>query len=324
MPQFLDLPREIRDMIYIAIITAERPRPILGEAHWLFRFRKVFESSASSYGEYGCAYALEQKPTTCANFLRCSRQIYAEMSEAIRIARRKGRVSVKLDCVAEDESFHYFTWLAIPFVKTSVSVDEPKSRIIPGWADRMMEKYLTCPHRMLSSGCLSCPSSTTLIEKLWVDIRLIGDRSAKWIRNNNRPDRTSWAVCAAVKRLLLHGPDFQSIKDSRNTIEVDELILNVVTPSNVPNENYLAEDFPTDMTSDGLVHPRTVAKELVDVWNKIWGAADFRGGFYYILIERIKRVRVCINEETWRVRELRLELERGQAERRRIAARAGW
>jgi hypothetical protein len=105
---------------------------------------------------------------------------------------------------------------------------------------------------------------------------------------------------------------------------VDELVLNIVTPPDVPKGKYLEEDFPTDELRDGLVHPRTVAKELVDVWNRIWAADDYKGSFYQILLERIKRVRICINEETWRVRELRLELERGQAERRRIAARVGW
>lgn len=231
-------------------------------------------------------------------------------------------LSVKLDCIAEDESFHYFTWLGIPLVKTTVQIKEGRSRIMPGWADRMMEKYSICPHRVLSSVCLSCHhSSSTLIQQLWVDIRLVGDRSGKWFRNSNPPDRTSWAVCAALKRILEKGPDFANMKDTGNATTVDELVLNVVTPPGHPENQYLDEELPTDEFKDGLVHPRTVAKELVDVWYKIWSGDNFKSSFYQILIERIKRVRVCVNDETWRVRELRLELERGQAERRRIAAR---
>jgi hypothetical protein len=321
MPQFLDLPRELRDMIYMTIVTAERPRPSLGEAQWLFRFRRVFEPQSNHRGEYGCAYSLEQPPTTCANFLSCNRQIYEEMKEAIRLASKKEMLSVKLDCIAEDESFHYFTWLGIPLVRTTIRMNEGRSRIMPGWADRIMERYLTCPHRVLSSGCFSCHSSSTLIRQLWVDVRLVGDRSGKWFRNSNPPDRTSWAVCAALKRILEKGPDFGNMKETGNATTVDELVLNVVTPPGHPKNQYLDEELPTDEFKDGLVHPRTVAKELVDVWYKIWSGDNFKASFYQILIERIKRVRVCVNDETWKVRELRLELERGQAERRRIAAR---
>ncbi|KAF2242864.1 hypothetical protein BU26DRAFT_378650, partial [Trematosphaeria pertusa] len=199
MAQFFDLPRELRDMVYMAVITHERPRPTLGEAQWLFRFRRIFEPQSSVRGEYGCAYSLEQTPSTCANLLVCNRQIYAEMGEAIERAKRKGLMAVRLDCIAEDESFHYFTWLAMPLVKTRRSFHDGKLRM-PGWVDRVMDRYLTCSHRI---GCLACRSrsSSTAIHQLWVDIRLVGDRSAKWLRNSSPPDRTSWAICAALKRI---------------------------------------------------------------------------------------------------------------------------
>ncbi|KAF2661914.1 hypothetical protein K491DRAFT_686894 [Lophiostoma macrostomum CBS 122681] len=305
----------------MAIITAERPRPSLGDAQWPFQFQRVFEPQSSHRGEYGCAYTHDKPPGTCANFLRCNRQIYHEMGEAIRLAFGKGLVSVRLDCIAEDESFHYFSWLKIPLVKTTWNTKDAKQSIMPIWADRMMERY---SHRILSKRCQECQMASTLIHQLWIDVRLFGNRSGKWFRNTSPPDRTSWAICAALKRIFEKGPDFSRLTDSANVIMVDELVLNIVTPPGVPKARYLEEDFPTDGLRDGLVHPQTVAKELVDVWNRIWAADDYKGTFYQILLERIKRVRICINEETWRVRELRLELERGQAERRRIAARVGW
>ncbi|PSN68754.1 hypothetical protein BS50DRAFT_323782 [Corynespora cassiicola Philippines] len=323
MAQFLDLPREIRDMIYAAVLTSERPRPTLGEEQWLFRFRRIFEPQSSHHGEYGCAYSLEDTPGTCGNLLQCSRQVNAEMMEAIGRAKRRELLAVKLDCIAEDESFHYFTWLSVPLVTTTRSIQEGKSRM-PNWADRVMERYLTSPHRVLSSGCLAYYRSSTLIHQLWVDVRLAGDRSAKWFRNSSPPDRTSWAICAALKRIFEKGPHFSNMKETDHETTVEELVLNVVPPPNVPQDKFLPEDFPTDGVRDGLVHPQTVARELVDVWNKIWAGDDFKGGFYQMLLERIKRVRICVNSQTWRVRELRLELDRGQAERRRIAARVGW
>ncbi|KAF2789028.1 hypothetical protein K505DRAFT_328521 [Melanomma pulvis-pyrius CBS 109.77] len=315
MAQFLDLPRELRDMIYLEVITAERPMPTLGGAQWLFRFRRVFEPQSSLRGEYGCAYSLEKPPGTCANLLQCNRQIFAEMTETIWRARKKGRASVKLDCIAEDESFHYFTWLRIPLVETSTTANAGKSRIMPAWADGMLRRY---------SGCLACQRSTTLITQLWVDVRLVGDRSGKFFRNGSAPDRTSWAICAALKRIFEKGPDFASLKDAGMETTIDELVLNVVTPPNVPKEKYLAEDYDVAGPMDGLVHPRTVARELVNVWQKIWSGDDFKGVFYQMLLERIKRVRVCVDGQTWKTRELRLELERGQQERNRIAQRVGW
>lgn len=312
-------------MIYDAVILWERPLPTLGGAQWLYRFRRIQEPPSSIRGEYGCAYSKEKTPSTCANFLTCNRQIYAEMMEAIRRAVRKGLMAVKLDCIAEDESFHYFTWLSIPLVRTSWAIQEGRSKLIPGWADKIMGKYLTCPHRVLSTGHLACRAPTTSIHQLWIDIRLVGDRSAKWVRNSSSPDRTSWAVCAALRRLFEKGQDFSHVnKETDIIIRVGELVLNVVTPPDYPSSKYLDEDFPRDGVKPGLVHPATVARELVDVWSRIWRADEYKGGFYQILLERIERVRVCINGEMYRIRELRLELERGQAERRRIAARTGW
>ncbi|KAF2730861.1 hypothetical protein EJ04DRAFT_514984 [Polyplosphaeria fusca] len=324
MPEFLGLPRELRDMVYKELLTSERPRPSLGEAQWLFRYRRVFDPRSIHWGEYGCAYTQEDRPRTVANFLQCNRQIYAEMMEMVHVTRRKGLGAVKLDCIAEDESFHYFTWLSIPLVKTTLTLDESKSRIIPGWADRIMERYLTCPHRMLSSWCSACRNTSTTINQLWVDIRLFGDRSGKWSRNSSPPDRTSWALCAALTHVFEKGPNFSRTEKTPSTTTVDELVLNVVAPPGVPENKFLDEDHAIDGPGEGVVHPHTVARELVDVWHRIWTGADFKGKLYQALLERIKRVRVCVNDETWKVRELRLELDRGQAERRRIAARVGW
>ena len=199
--------------------------------------------------------------------------------------------------------------------------------MFPGWADKLLERYRSSPQWMLGSGCDNNgrdSSSTVVLGQLWVDVRLFGDRSGKWFRSTSPPDRTSWALCAVLKRILEKGPDFTRMEDSTNSVTVEEVVFNVVSPPNVPKERYLPEEFPLDGVKDGLVHPKTVAKELVDVWNKIWSGDEYKGVYYQVLLERIQRVRVCIDEETFRTRELRLELERGQAERRRIAARVGW
>ena len=172
-------------------------------------------------------------------------------------------------------------------------------------------------------------TSLTRLSRLWIDVRIAGDRSAKWLRNTTSPDRTSWAICAALKRLLANGPDLSnpdsqytpSAAVQRGTITVDELVLNVIPPPGIAPSQYLDEDFPPNATGAGAVHPRSVARELVDMWNKIWRGESYKATLYQLLLERIERVMVCVDGEVWRVRELKLELERGRAEGRRLAAR---
>jgi hypothetical protein len=313
MVNFLQLPRELRDLVYLEILLWERPLPTLGKAQWLFRFRRISSPQSSVTGEFGCAYAHSGTPRTCANFLCSNRQIYAEMGDAIKRVRRKGLLKVKLNCIAEDESFHYFTWIAAPLVRT---VYAPEGDHSSGWIGRV---------RWWFWPVASVPRAVTRIERLWIDVRIVGDRSAKWLRNTASPDRTSWAICAALKRLLGGGPDMSNAnipaRIGTGTITIDELVLNIVPPPGISPSQYLDEEFPGNATGAGVVHPRSVAKELVDVWGKIWRGESWKATLYQVLLEKIERVMVCVDGEIWRVRELKVELERGRAERRRLSAR---
>lgn len=235
----------------------------------------------------------------------------------------------KLDCIAADESMHAFSWLSLPIVTNKKHEHEQKHGILPAWAGRI----LNSPQRMLHLGSKSSspnpPTSTTTLEHLWIDVRIYGNRTAKWHANPCPPDRTSWAVCAALKRLfdgdsLMRPINAASTASSfSNNITIDELVLNVVSPRTKTDE-WLSEDYPLDAATYGVVHPQTVAKELLDMWNIIWTGEGLKGAHYHVLLERIKRVSVCVDGTTWRVRELGMELKRGQAERRRIALRGVW
>ncbi|KAF2684604.1 hypothetical protein K458DRAFT_431509 [Lentithecium fluviatile CBS 122367] len=328
MVGFFELPRELRDLVYAEVILWECPLPTLGEAQWLFRFRRISSPQSCVTGEYGCAYSHASTPRTCANFLCCNRQVYAEMREAIARVERRGALNAKLDCIAEDESFHYFTWLAAPLVKTTYGLGNGKEGLVAGWVDRWVRGRWG---RLAGEHAVAWRTSSTRLSRLWIDVRLVGDRSAKWLRNTASPDRTSWAICAALKRLLQSGPDLSS-QNAHNTaktsalaatstITIEELIINVIPPPGIPPSLYLDEDFPANATGAGVVHPRSVARELVDVWNKIWKGDTYKATLYQVLLERIERVGVCVDGEVWRVRELRLELERGRAEAKRLAAR---
>jgi len=198
-------------------------------------------------------------------------------------------------------------------------------------ATRGLSVGTTATTMKMAATTTTTTKATTRIPRLWIDVRLAGDRSAKWIRNSSPPDRTSWAICAALKRLFEQGPYLAPERKGSGAAvaSIEELVLNVVEPVGQPGAKegegkVLDEDFPLDGVAEGLVHPKTVAKELVDVWSRIWAGDEFRGIFYGGLLERIARVRVCVGGVTWRVRELRAELERGRRERRRIAERVGW
>lgn len=236
-------------------------------------------------------------------------------------------LAARMDCMAKDE-MHYFTWLSIPIVKTGKCTHkaEGKSGIIPTWAVR----YLNTPHRVLktAAGSHACRSSSTTIEQLWIDIRLLGNDTAMGRRFETPRDRTSWAICAALKHVFEHDPDIIPTRDCQKDVTIDEVILNVVPPLSDSTTGKTPVTYLVSQINEvvgeaerGNDHPEAVARELVDVWNKLWSGDEFKARYYRTLLEKIKRVRVSIDGVTFRVRELGVELERGQAERRRIEMR---
>jgi hypothetical protein len=126
-----------------------------------------------------------------------------------------------------------------------------------------------------------------------------------------------------LKRVCENDPE----RFSRPTT-IDTLVLNIVS-SDRPTNNTPAQESSTGVAqpmsvANDLDDARVVARELINVWNKLWSIDESKGRYYRSLLERIQRVRVCVDEVLVRERELSLELERGQAEGRRIAQRVGW
>lgn len=346
MVSFFDLPRELRDLIYTEVVFGERSRPILGHPQWRsFRFQRVSYSRSNDTGEFGCAYSLESVPPTCANFLCCNRQIHKEMMETVELVTRKegsAALSARVDCIAEDESFHYFTWLSVPSVQTrpldkQTLYARMKSNggFLPTWAQILAMRYVEwawARWALQASGLMMRGQrlSSTRIEKLCIDVRPSGDRTRKWTRNSSPSDRTSWAICAALKRLLENGPDFISstsaIESPVSTpsipvlpttaaylpITITELTLDVIPPLGYPTSKFLPQDAQSNEVREGLVHPHSVAKELIDVWNKIWRREESKSLLYQGLLERIGRVRVCVDGKVWGTRPLGDELWRGR------------
>ncbi|KAH3915358.1 hypothetical protein HBI56_165360 [Parastagonospora nodorum] len=307
MAHFSDLPRELRDMIYMAVITWERQRPEIAQTSNPWNWYRTGSSSS------GCHFALEPPPSTCANVLAVNRQVNLEMKQALERARRAGLVMARIDCIAKKiarrEAGYYFTWLSIPIVQRSRAVMKSRCVVIAWPSVPVVGRLLASSTRKESIS-----DSPTCIEQLQVDIRLHDqDLEDGAYSGSSTIVNISWAVCAALKRICDHSKETDSWPAS---LAIDTLVLNVLRPD--------APKSRQDDSEKWKDSARAVTRELVNVWNKLWSGDEYRSRYYGGLLEKIKRVRVCVDGELVRERELRLELERGQAERRRIAQRVGW
>ncbi|KAL6711000.1 hypothetical protein ACN47E_006875 [Coniothyrium glycines] len=343
MPQFFSLPRELRDMIYMEVITSQLPAPSLSSTAYASGWCRPWEPK-SGLGNNGCAFSSRRAPNTCANFFACNRQINEEMAFAIERARRKGLLAARMDCIAKDE-MHWFTWLAIPLVRTTLASKSASSSSSSSSTYSSSSSSSSSSSRSASQSKLrpdalvpnflgkylphACPgtatsTSTTTIDQLLISIRLFasGKKGVEQAR-----DRTSWAICAALKHVFEHDPDIIPTRDCRNDIHVGEVILDIIpTVPTAPQPVQNTPQAPSQGAEqeDGVSVEETLAKELVDVWNKLWSGDGFKARYYRGLLERIGRVKVCVEGKVYRVRELGDELERGKRERRRIEMRGGW
>jgi hypothetical protein len=195
----------------------------------------------------------------------------------------------RLDCeVCDEGNWCLFTWLSLPLVwRTGCASTH-------GWKKRWFKRR--------------CMGSLTKIELLQIDIRYTCEEGRVWRRGG----LLRWAVCAALKEVLgIGGESKEGEKGSRTVVDIDTLVLNVVKPAR--------ED-----TDCGEETTQGIADELVDVWNELWaGQSGPQRVSYAALLQKIERVRVCVDGVLVKERELRLELERGQKEMKRIALRGG-
>ena len=112
---------------------------------------------------------------------------------------------------------------------------------------------------------------------------------------------------------------------------IDEVVLNLLPQGLLRDTSEASSpDGGNGMDYDLYFRPESpiviISHELVNVWNKIWTANDFntvdyQARYYRMLLEKINKVRICVNGKTFKTRELAVELERGRAEMRRIQRR---
>ncbi|EMD88107.1 hypothetical protein COCC4DRAFT_145628 [Bipolaris maydis ATCC 48331] len=346
--QFLELPRELRDMIYTEMLMSTKPLPSGQDTQTAANWHLVRQTHQPSTDSSRCFVSSRAMPGTCASVLASNRQVHQEMMQIANKARQAGQLASRLDCLVLNNA-HYFTWLAVPFVRpadgSARRLEEERGQ---SWTSKIMESWswvVSFFNAWMESdvkGRSSSSSNTRLfsytrsyanIERVWVDVRPVestmsnGSGSAAATQG----EMTSWAICAALKHMFDNGPDM--MRSNRRIDCVDEVILNVVprarTASGSPwgdesDEDALVIGDASSTSSPDKAETERLRNELVDVWDKIWGATDgrdMRARLYRTLLERIKRVRICVDGVTFRTRGLAVELERGRAEMRRIQMR---
>lgn len=120
MGSLLNLPREIRDLIYLLILVSERPPPSL----WAVRHEREFSrrEAEGRPGDLnrGIYYPLQPFiPATHGLVLAC-RQTHAEVRDTIALLKDTTPLRYKVDCMLDHEFCIYPTWLSIPYLSPCV------------------------------------------------------------------------------------------------------------------------------------------------------------------------------------------------------------
>lgn len=313
------------------------PLPSVRDTQLASKWHPICQSQAVP--EFRCFMASQQMPSTCASFLACNRQINEEMTQMMGRGQKAGRLAARVDCAVKDDA-HYFTVVAVPFVKLAkesppehrqAKDEETWARKIFGdWIGSLFDIGLEEMKRMAVNKLFWTRINPTYstVERLWMDIRPL-ERTGANIAGSQTTynEMTCWAICAALKHMFDNGPD--AMHSHHRISSVDEVILNVVAHTHDAWARSQGDGSAEDTIIVSQNEQRAaelLRNELVDVWDKIWSAtgrnrSDLKARLYRTLLERIKRVRICVNGETFRTRGLSVELERGRAEMRRYQMR---
>ncbi|MCJ1292959.1 hypothetical protein MMC34_004512 [Xylographa carneopallida] len=153
MANFLDLAREIRDLIYGLVLKAEigpPPSPVENMPRNIHGLMPL------------------QKPVIVNStvLLLINQQIHHETKEVVHDLAKRGRITYKLDCMIVDGKRVYPTWLSIPAYSTIVSKVEVNFRLtldynefLLGRLPRIRDTIPYYPFRVLHQSFLKSPDS---------------------------------------------------------------------------------------------------------------------------------------------------------------------
>ncbi|KAH7419016.1 hypothetical protein BKA64DRAFT_2082 [Cadophora sp. MPI-SDFR-AT-0126] len=294
LPPFLRLSREIRDLIYLAVLEAADeappspsacgPRLDLGyyEAGRIGRDWPPdpcqYRKPPLDYGTWSEWNRYSESPVriNSRSLLYLNHQVHAEMTEAISRLRASDGLYYLLDCIIENEYVLWPTWLHVPAVSSKVDIVETQIRACGDWSERWRSGW--------RAGC--------------------GGYA-----------HVIWSLLELLQRFLVRGPDFLS-QPKESGPKIGVLVLNIITPEEpengfLPVESHIGSG---DGRKHGLIHPESMALMLTDHTDTLLqyacgGVSELKRKKYSVmkLVDYIDRIEIRVDgneRKSWELKEV--------------------
>ncbi|KAF5326866.1 hypothetical protein D9619_004437 [Psilocybe cf. subviscida] len=185
---FLNLPRELRDRTYEICLITPRPVPTVSRSEAIRRA----DSTQSAWYSKCVEYSPDPPHLACLPLLLCSRQINAEVQDAMARLKKHPSLHYILDCELMGERHIYPTWLLLPVFSQHIPVVYVDFR---------------------STGMAYPPSYRGWLGK-------------------GGPPNIIWGLLDVLLKFAAHGPRFSAIGLKRKDVFIDTLVLDVLPCGN--------------------------------------------------------------------------------------------
>ena len=271
MTSFLSIFPELRELIYIIILTSPDPSP----SPSINRNNRIGSdpSSAGRSQQEGeeikglreCNLYLSIPPKIASiALLLCNWQIHSEISATIAHLKLTKNLHYEIDCELANEQAIYPTWLLIPV-------------------------YLTC------IPCIHVtfrPSGACIGRSLFY--------------GNGGPGMMIWSLLALLNRFLKRGPDFLAPPMTSKSFKVEKLILNITSPTLNPSETLQLPNtqWPFRGAQAGeFIHPETIVNIMIWHFGEIFNSKrGYGAGFGKFIASRVASILLTYDGEercTW-------------------------
>ena len=257
MVTILELPREIRDLIYMAVFNSELSPPASPAECRHDRNQISSEYGPSEYfGEHCNHYPMEPVSISCSGLLLTCRQVRAEVLDVIARLKVQNQLQYKIDCIIEDEKFFCPTWLSVPVVSFDIDTVEVNFRIFG----------------QRNGRCGFTP----------------GDGG---------PSFLIWSLFALLNRFLERGPNFLSPFKSRQKINVKLITLNIVTPTEPTEGFIPEDWQRSYSRTTGVIHPKTVLRSIQSELNSLLQKTRYTTKYATTVYNGVHRVKLMLDGE---------------------------
>ena len=280
MTSFLSIFPELRELIYIIILTSPDPSP----SPSINRNNRIGSDPSSAGGRSQQVEGEEIKGLReCNNLylstlapkiasialLLCNWQIHSEISATINHLKLTKNLHYEIDCELGKEQTIYPTWLLIPV-------------------------YLTC------IPCIHVtfrPSGTCIIGR-------------SLFYGNGGPGMMIWSLLALLNRFLKRGPDFLAPPMTSKSFKVEKLILNMTSPGTLnasetlqlPNTQWPFRG-PAQVQAGEFIHPETIVNIMIWHFREIFNnKRGYEAGFGKFIASRVASISLTYDGEercTW-------------------------